>query len=142
MSLYNMMFGVNHMAPILLKTIGLDANDVPRFRDAFLQNDHIVIHTRTGGGNRDFYESLETCQENYPEDFTGEDYPDGPWNSDLTCNQYYSHDEDDDFDSTYANFYFNFPPEYESDLKALSESNSTYTPSEKWQMLFETFDKS
>lgn len=137
-----MMFGVNSMAPVLLKIIGLDANDVPRFRDAFIQGEYIVVHTRSGGGNRDFYESLETCRENYPEYFTGEDYPDGPWNYNLTCNQYYSHDEDDDFDSTYANFYFDFPSEYADDLKALSESNPTYTPSDKWQMLFETFDKS
>jgi len=136
MSLYNMLFGVNSAAPVLLATLGLKASDVPRFRDCYIDGDKIVIHTRTGGGNRDFYESEESCRENYPEYFKGDDGPSGPWNSTLTGNVFYLHDADDDFDSTYANFSFRFPEEYFEDLKALAEHNKTHTPSEKWQSLF------
>lgn len=114
MSLYNMIFGVNRAAPMLLAVLGLKTNDIPRFRDCFLAGDRIVIHTRTGGGNRDYYS-----------------------NSGLTKNAFYLYDEDDDFDSTYANFYFRFPDEYAEDLKALAAQNETHTPSEKWQALFQ-----
>ncbi len=33
---------------------------------------------------------------------------------------YYSHDKDDDFDSTYATIYFDFPPEFADGLTAIS----------------------
>lgn len=49
MSFYNMLFGVNSAAPVLLATLGLTLNDVPRFRDCYIDGEHIVIHTRTGG---------------------------------------------------------------------------------------------
>ena len=107
-----MIFGVNEKYKVFLKCLGYDASDIPRFRDCFLQGDKIVIHTRTGGGNR-------------------EDYEDD--NDRLAANQYYISDSDDDFDCTYANFYFKFPPEFEEDLKAISEKDTTKTPSEKWK---------
>ena len=142
MSLYNMLFGVNSAAPALLATLGLTVNDVPRFRDCFIEGNNIVIHTRTGGGNRDYYDSEENCRRNYPEYFTGVDDPDGPWNSALTNNAFYLHDEDDDFDCTYANFHFRFPDEYADDLKALAERRETHKPSEKWQALFKMMESS
>lgn len=140
MSLYNTLFGVNSAAPLMLATLGLTANDVPRFRDCYIDGDRIVIYTRTGGGNRDFYGSEEECRANYPEYFDGKEAPTGPWNSTLTENAYYLYDEDDDFDSTYACFYFKFPEEYAADLKALVESSETHKPSEKWKTLFEAMD--
>jgi hypothetical protein len=53
MSLYNMLFGMNRAAPALLAALGLDSEAVGRFRDAYIDGEHIVIHTRNGGGNRD-----------------------------------------------------------------------------------------
>lgn len=135
MSLYNMLFGVNAAAPVLLATIGLTANDVPRFRDCYIEGDNIVIHTRTGGGNRDYYDSEESCRANYPEYFDGKEEPSGPWNSTLASNAFYLYDEDDDYDSTYANFHFRFPDEYADDLKEFAARSETHTPSEKWQAL-------
>lgn len=140
MSLYNMLFGVNDAAPLLLGALGLTHDDVPRFRDCYLQGEHIAIHTRTGGGNRDFYDSEESCRANYPDYFGGDDDPKGPWNSDLTSHACYLYDEDDDFDSTYATFYFKFPEEYMEDLKALSAKSETHTPSEKWKALFQALE--
>lgn len=138
MSLYNMLFGVNAGAPLLLATLGLNVGDVPRFRDCYIEGDKIVIYTRTGGGNRDYYDSEQSCRDCYPEYFEGADTPSGPWNSDLQENEYYLYDEDDDFDCTYASFYFRFPEAYDADLKAIAERIQDHTPSEKWQALFKT----
>lgn len=129
MSLYNMLFGVNQASPILLKILGISPGDIPRFRDCFIDGENIVIHTRTGGGNRDFY------------DCSNDENPDGPWSETIRNNPHFLHDEDEEFDCTYANFYYKFPEEYAEDLKAISVKNETYTPSEKWKMLFESLEK-
>lgn len=142
MSLYNMLFGVNDYAPVLIAALGMTANDVPRFRHCYIDGEQIVIRTRTGGGNRDYYDSEESCRENYPDYFNGKEDPSGPWNSSLTGSKFYIYDEDDDFDSTYANFYFRFPDEYAEDLKAIAARSETHTPSEKWKALFKAMDSS
>jgi len=117
MSLYNMLFGVNSAAPVLLATLGLTAGDVPCFRDCYIDGDNIVIHTRTGGGNREDYE-VE--------------------NEELQSNPFYVRDEDDDFDCTYANFYYRFPEEYADELKAMAANADSIKPSEKWEALLES----
>lgn len=101
MSLYNMIFGVNPLAGVVLKALNLEQDNIPRLRDAYYDcdDDVLVVFTRTGGGNREYY---ETCIE--------EDY-DGPTNLDLQNHSHYLRDEDDDFDSTYAYFYFSVPDE-------------------------------
>ena len=81
----------------VLKAIGLSKEDIPRFRGAGVDGDKICIHTRTGGGNRESYEEENTL---------------------LTKNKYYLYDEDDDFDCTYANFWFKIPEEH----KAIKET--------------------
>lgn len=143
MSLYNMLFGVNEMAPTLLAALGINEGNVPRFRDCYLDTEkkRIVIHTRTGGGNRDFYESEESCRDNHPEYFTGKDKPSGPWNADMRKHPQFLYDRDDDFDATYADFYFSFPPDLAADLTALCENVETHRPSEKWQALFAALAK-
>lgn len=129
MSLYNMLFGANPAGGVLLQILGLSAADIPRIRDVFIDGDNIVIYTRTGGGNREFYD--EKNDEN----------PDGPWNSNMVENPHYLRDEDDDFDCTYASFYFKFPDDYAEDLKALAAQRQNHTPSQKWQALFESLGK-
>ena len=114
MSLYTLLFGVDDAAPVLLAALGLTRGDVPRFRDCYLDGDHIVIHTRTGGGNRDAYEE---------------------GNAALAAHPCYLRDADDDFDSTYADFTFRFPEEYAAELQALSTLRPPDRPSEKWQRL-------
>lgn len=95
MSLYNMIFGKNQNTDIILSLIGMKECDVERFRNCGIdsQAKEIYIYTRTGGGNR-------------------EDYP----NEILTSSPYYKYDEDDDYDCTYATYYFNFPEEIEQDI--------------------------
>ncbi|AJA41438.1 hypothetical protein AXJ14_gp119 [Geobacillus virus E3] len=98
MSLYNMLFGKNPNRDIILALIGLKECDVQRFRDCGLTKDGIYIYTRTGGGNR----------EAYPNEL-------------LTSNQWYRYDEDDEYDSTYATYYFDIPDEIKEDVKGLIE---------------------
>lgn len=106
MSLYNALFDYNEMAPLLLKALALDVDEIPRFRDCFLTNDRgeisIVVYTRTGGGNRKDYIKQ---------------------NNEMTMHRYYVRDQDDDLDSTYALFYFKIPTEYEDELKEYVKIN-------------------
>lgn len=133
MSLYNMLFGKNPAYLILLKCLGYSESDIPRFRDCFVNDNKIIIHTRTGGGNRDYYDSPEAFERNK---YDPEDIRSGPWNSDLRKHPNYLNDEDDDFDCTYANFYFSFPDEHKAELEALSNQLEDFTPSEKWKIAF------
>ena len=145
MSFYNMLFGVNHLAPLALAVAGLDSsNDVPRFRDAFFAKDDsgktiVAIYTRTGGGNRDFYESEAHCRANYPEYFKGEDSPSGPWNDDLAKLPGYLTDEDDDFDSTYATFYYKVEESFRPIIDMLDSLGAldSESPTEKFAKMLE-----
>lgn len=99
MSFYNALFGKNPSSDLLLAILDIKQNDVERFRDCSIdfEASRISIYTRTGGGNRD-------------------DYP----NEKLTSHACYLHDEDDDFDSTYATYYFKFPEEMAADVVKLA----------------------
>jgi hypothetical protein len=134
MSLYNALFGVNKAAPLLLAMLGTKPDDVPRFRDCFLQDGQIVIHTRTGGGNRDSYENPERRRESYPDIYdTEEAVQQGPFNEDLRQLPGYVSDEDDDFDSTYANFYYAIPEQFKHLLDKIPEGED---PAKRWQDTF------
>lgn len=89
MSMYNMIMGVNPMAPVVLTILRLDPGQVPRLRDAWWDGQHLVVLTRTGGANRAGYEfeNGELCK-----------VPGYVRNKDAT-----------DFDSTYALFYYTVP---------------------------------
>lgn len=104
MSLYNALFGVNPLAAVVVEAVGATGL-IPRFRDAYFDADEnrLVIFTRTGGGNRDYYDE--------PGGYDNEDY-EGPFNSDLRALPNYIDDEDSDFDCTYAEFYFSIPEAY------------------------------
>jgi hypothetical protein len=137
-SLYNMLFGTNKFADVLLKMLGTERDQVPRFRDCFVSDDGkmVVIHTRTGGGNRDFYEDYATCQKNFP-DYVDDMEADqsGPWNSTLRELPGFIRDEDDDFDPTYANFYYEIPESCREYVTALEELGAKDNPAEKWKKL-------
>lgn len=118
MNLYNMLFGTHPLASVLLCSLNLAGSAVPRVRDCMPSDEarEIVILTRTGGGNRDFYDNPEQHKRAHPD--SGYE---GPWNSDLRSHPCYLRDDDDDFDSTYARFYFSVPPAFEPMLTVLND---------------------
>jgi hypothetical protein len=116
--LYNMLFGENDKAGFLLGLLGKTAGDFGRYRDVYVTEDHIVVHTRCGGGNREDYEDVF---------------------EEMSTHPLYSYDEDDDFDCTYADIYFRHPDEYKEILKEMSKG--TITPAEKWEMMFKALEQ-
>lgn len=91
MSLYNLVHGENPHAEELLEMLNdVQYLDIPRYRDCYLSNDktEIIVLTRTGGGNRQDYEEE---------------------NEKMTMHPWYTHDEDADFDRTFAEFHFEIP---------------------------------
>jgi len=84
----------------ILKAIGIKKEDIPRPRGVGIDGGLILIHTRTGGGNREGY--LEQ-------------------NDKLTQNKYYIEDEDEVFDCTYANFWFEIPEQHKEALLKMED---------------------
>jgi hypothetical protein len=115
MSMYNMLFGKNKsQSDFLFSLLNLTPADCGRYRDIYVTKEHIVIHTRNGGGNREDYEHVFDEVANHP---------------------LYAYDEDDDFDCTYANIYFHHPAGFEEVLKEMAAG--TITPHEKWRLLLD-----
>jgi len=109
MSMYNMMFGRNPTSPAILRTLDIRPGDCGRFRDCFVANGEIAVYTRNGGGNRDYQEEAIELLQEHPN---------------------YLRDEDDDFDCTYATFYFSFPDKWRAELEALDSGD--FDPSKRW----------
>jgi len=124
-----MLFGVNQATPILLKIIGVEFQEIPRFRDCYIDGDKIVIYTRTGGGNRECYADKD---ENGNIDHS-ECYH--TLNDALAEKPNYIIDYNDDYDSTYA--YFEFKPleQYKEIFEALKTGNKPEKVSEKFLKL-------
>jgi hypothetical protein len=145
MSLYNLLFGINRFAPLLLSMIQVRPDEVPRFRDCYLERSgkgdeyEIVVYTRTGGGNRAAYDSPQEHRDNC-------DYADckheGPFNSGLRAKPTYRRDHDAEFDSTYALFYFGVPGTFlQTIVKDLAEAGAEGDPVGRWKDLIDKLDK-
>jgi S-adenosylhomocysteine hydrolase len=107
-----MLFGQHPLVTIFLRALG--DPEVPRLRDCYLEDGHIHIYTRTGGGNREYYEAENAALQHHPE---------------------YVSDEDDGYDCTYATFTFRIPAAW-SFLRALESSGP---PRQKWEKLMAGF---
>ena len=118
MSLYNMVFGMNPDSDKLLGLLGKTTGDFGRFRNVYMEDGYIIVHTRCGGGNREDYEDVF---------------------DEMSTHPWYSHDADDDFDCTYANIYFKVP-DNQKDFLAIQNFNEGKNPNEQWKELFEMFD--
>lgn len=117
MSLYNIVFGMNPDSDKLLELLGATREEFGRFRNVYMEDGYIVVHTRCGGGNR--------------EDYFPSWVEDHPW---------YSHDEDGDFDNTYADIYFKVPEGKHETLVALHDFDKGQNPSKQWAELFATIE--
>jgi len=115
MSMYNMLFGMNPDSDKLLSLLGKTQDDFGRFRNVYLEDGFIIVHTRCGGGNRDDYEEVF---------------------DEMSTHPWYSHDVDDDYDCTYADIYFKIPEGKHETFIALSDFDKGSNPSEQWNKLF------
>ncbi|XWV26385.1 hypothetical protein QJ857_gp0687 [Tupanvirus soda lake] len=111
MSLYNLIYGRNRVAELLLPCVGLDPDYIPRYRDCSLSEDNsqLIVLTRTGGGNRVVYVDE---------------------NNKLVENENFSHDCDAEFDCTYAEFYFNIPSKWMADITKIEDNDLIGTSQE------------
>jgi len=119
MSLYNMLFSTNPDADSLLSLLGKSREDFGRFRDVYVQDGFVVVHTRNGGGNRDDYEHVF------------DEMSEHPW---------YSHNQDCDFDCTYADIFFRIPEESIEQL-LVAFSNKGLNPSKAWPQVLEALSQ-
>lgn len=115
MSMYNMIFGMNPDSDKLLEVLGKTQADFGRFRNVYMEDGYIVVHTRNGGGNREDYEDVF---------------------DEMSDHAWYSHDEDDSFDCTYANIYFKVPEGADQTFVALQTLNEGANPGKQWAELF------
>lgn len=113
MSMYNAIFGVNPLTPILLAALNLNHKAVPRFRDCYLAEDgtQIAVYTRMGGGNRGHWDFWTDDNENPCTAGPECPCPGCVAEYKLAAHSQYIRDEDDDFDCTYATYYFDTPPD-------------------------------
>ena len=134
MSMYNMIHGYDPTSGLVLSILGVTPEQIPRYRDSYIDGERLVIYTRTGGGNRDYYENLESCSSNYPDYFVeGEDHPSGPWNDDLRDIPGFLYDSDDDYDCTYASFYYEIPDNFLYLKDKLMSMARNETQEERWE---------
>jgi len=127
MSLYNILHGVNELAPILLAMLRLTPTEAGRFRDAYLNEDgtKIVVYTRNGGGNREHYD--DECEAGENCNCTG-----CIITYQLPKHPNYIRDYDDDFDRTYAYVEFSVPEKYREIAKELATGEKPETIQEKF----------
>jgi len=130
MGLYNMLFGTNPQAPILMALLNLDQDNgeftTGRFRDIYIDGEFIVLHTRNGGVNRvgcldDGNDKQCTCCACCI-------------NNILPTHPNYHHDLDDEFDNTYNSCYFTIPD------AAKDWENIWSSPRDKWDGLFKAME--
>ena len=133
MSMYAMIFGESQHADTLLALLGTKKSDFYRYRDCYLTDKRqIAVYTRGGGGNR-----ACGCDDATPEErtveFAGDRHSPGcvrPIQASNRKHPCYLFDEDDDFDSTYATFYFRLPDE--ADRGALADVMPELSREERW----------
>jgi hypothetical protein len=110
-----MVHGINPAAGFVLGVLGLKPDDVPRFRDAWIEPDgpKLVVYTRTGGGNREEYETE---------------------NAAMGEVAWFLGDHDDDFDSTYAYFEYAVPEDFAETVRVMLEigAGKVEKPAEAW----------
>jgi hypothetical protein len=119
-----MVFGVNPLSDVILSALGLSHGDIPRFRDCFVANGQIVVYTRMGGGNRGHWDSYEGDEK------TTECTCPGCRAERLRQHSLCQGYVDDDFDSTYATFYFEIPEKYKEVLSQMD--GGEFSPDQRW----------
>jgi len=115
-----MLFGNNPCYKVILHCLGLTKEDTGRFRDCYVEDKKIIIYTRNGGGNREYFQEVFYKLSKHPN---------------------YIQDYDDSGDCTYAYIEFSLPEKWKDDLLELSKIKSGGKVSEKFQKLIEEMNK-
>lgn len=125
MSMYALVAGDGHQIDRGQILLGMLGNPEPgRYRDAWVEKDPdggdpiIAIYTRNGGGNRESYEFEIELLQLHPQ---------------------YIRDADDDFDSTYATFYFRAPKEHAEMLREVEQEH--VDTSQRWLDLIAVLER-
>ena len=116
---YGMLFGESSASHVLLDMLGLKREDVYRYRNCYLiveRPGQIAVYTRGGGGNRECYDDGDTCRKS-----EGVHGPKCVVSVQARLREHpcYVWDIDDDFDCTYATFYFRLPDELRGRLEGV-----------------------
>lgn len=121
MSLYNMTQGVNLATFIILPMLGeKHYSEYPRFRNCFIsEGNKICIYTRVGGNNRN-------C---------------GLGEEDLYNHPNYIGTEDDEFDSTYAKYYFSVPNKWINDFNKIVNGELKHISDEYKNVLYKVYPR-
>lgn len=120
MSIYNMMNGVNQATFFILPMLGeKHPDEYPRFRDCFIEDGKICVYTRVGGNNR-------YC---------------GFGEEKLYEHPNYLESQDDDFDNTYASYYFAIPDEWKEDFDKITSGNIKNISQSYKERLYKVFPR-
>lgn len=131
MSMYGMVFGKSQDSEVLLKCLGLSQNDFYRFRDCYLsESGSIAVYTRGGGGNRECWGGDCRVDNHIPECVISSQEK-------LRKHPCYLSDADDEFDETYATFYFSVP-----DAKQIDGIAPEMSRNEAWLKFIDALQKS
>lgn len=121
------MNGVNPATFFFLPMLNKHPDEYPRFRDCFLYDndhpeydEHILIYTRTGGGNREAY----THENNVMREMPG-----------------YVTDWDGEFDSTFAMWVFRVPEKWKVDYHLIMNSKINEVSIEYQKQMKKVFPK-
>ena len=131
MSLYNQLFGFNPAASWLMRRLNINPLHVPRFRDCFLLDGKIAIYTRTGGGNR----AINATPWVFEGDITPRTEAPASWDAMCAAHPDYLGTEDDEYDSTYAFWWFRYPDALREELTAEGKQFEAQRPSARWKAL-------
>lgn len=102
----------------LLGALKLTEDMFGRFRSVYIENQYIAVHTRCGGGHREYYEFVFDT---------------------IAQHEWFSHDEDCNYDNTYADFFFNIP---DINISLFNESiEEGLNPSDAWNKAFNLKDE-
>ena len=141
MSMYRAIFGESTERDRLLKLLNLTQNDFYRYRDCYLTEDgKIAVYTRGGGDNREClcFDSFFTPEKDQPKDGEHRSGCVVEIQEKNRTHSWYDYDEDDDYDCTYATFYFKIPDDI---LKMLSDISPERSRDEMWVNLFGNLEK-
>ena len=121
MSLYNILFGENKEASVLLGMLGVNKEYFERYRDIDLIENatKIRVLTRLGGSNRDNFQET--------------------WNK-IQRHGLYIKDYDDDFDCTYAYIEYAIPKNFKETARKMFEGEPV-SFSDKFKKELEEMDK-